>query len=363
MKENPTKTVCFFNSNKAWGGGEKWHFTAAKELTRRGYTTFLCTNRNSELTKKAIQERVDVYQWIVGNLSFLNPLKIFVLAAFFKAKKVDVVILNLPSDLKFAGLAAKLAGVRKIIYRRGMPHPLRNTWLNRFLFQKILTDVIVNSKETSETLKQQNQEWFPSQKLIQINNSIDTVKDFDRTNKLYKKTGNEIVIGNLGRLTDQKGQIYLIELAQLIKESGINFKILIAGSGELKKQFHELIEKSNLKNSIELVGHINDIASFMNSIDVFIFPSLFEGSSNTLLEALYYEKPVICFDIEPNKEIITDKETGFIVKKGDVSELFAKFLELKDSKELQLKFITNGKKLLNETYNLQSKMDQLVSML
>jgi len=136
MKGSPTKTICFFNSNKAWGGGEKWHFSTALELKRRGYNTILVTNLRSELRNKGVNERLNVYSFQIGNLSFLNPLKLLVLFFFFKSKKIDTVIMNLPADLKTAGIAAKLAGVKNIMYRRGMPHPLRSTGLNRFCFKK-----------------------------------------------------------------------------------------------------------------------------------------------------------------------------------------------------------------------------------
>lgn len=81
MSENRKKTICFFNSNRAWGGGEKWHFTTAKEFERRGFETFIVTNVRSELEKKAIAEKINVFSFFVHNLSFLNPFKILTMMA------------------------------------------------------------------------------------------------------------------------------------------------------------------------------------------------------------------------------------------------------------------------------------------
>lgn len=359
MKGSLTKTVCFFNSNKAWGGGEKWHFSICKELNRRGLNTILVSQTHSELARKASQERLNAYSFQISNLSFLNPLKLLLLFFFFKSKKVDTIIMNLPADLKSAGIAAKLAGVKNIIYRRGMPHPLRNTRLNRFLFQKILTKVIVNSEEIGRSLTLGNEEWFPKEKLVLIYNGLNLQQAFNRTNKIYNKKNNEFVIGNAGRLTSQKGQKYLIELADILKQKGSNFKILIAGEGELKTSLQELIQKNHLTDQVELLGHVNDMSSFMNSIDLFVFPSLFEGSANTLIEALFYEKPIIAFNVSSNPEIIQHGVNGYLAEAFNIENLTHYVLDLMESPEKRDEFVGRGLILLREKFDNQ-KIIQLI---
>lgn len=333
MTPDKQKTICFFNSNKAWGGGEKWHLTTCKEFGRRGYKTILVTNSQSEIATRGIQEKQDVYRFRVGNLSFLNPIKILVMMMFFRSQNIDAIVMNLPSDLKLAGIAAKLAGVKKIMYRRGMPHPLRNTWLNRFLFTKILTHVIVNSKEIGRSLKQGNEEWFPEEKMVLIYNGVDTSMPIDKSRKLYEKSEDEIVIGNAGRLTEQKGQNYLIELAKLLKAEGRKFKILIAGEGELHGALQQLIDSQGLNGEVKLLGHVKDMPGFFNSLDVFVFTSLYEGSANTLIETLQYGVPTIAWDVSSNPEIIEDGVTGALVELGDVKSLVLKVTELAQSKK------------------------------
>lgn len=337
MKDSPTKTVCFFNSNVAWGGGEKWHFTTAKELHSRGYNVYLVTNTASQLRRKGTEERLQTYAFSINNLSFLNPIKILVLAAFFKSKKIETIILNLPIDLKVAGVAAKLAGVKKIIYRRGMPHPLRNTWLNRFLFTKILTGVIANSKEVERSLVQGNEAWFPKEKVTIIYNGIDTSKPIDRTTKMYQKQGDEIVIGNAGRLTEQKGQKYLVELGKLLAADGVNFKILIAGEGELRESLTNQIKAAGLEDRIKLIGHVEDMSPFYNSLDVFVFTSLWEGMANTLVEVLWHGIPTIAWDVSSNAEVIEDGVSGWLVKLGDLEEMKNQLKRINGEKIIQAK--------------------------
>jgi glycosyltransferase involved in cell wall biosynthesis len=350
------KTVVFFNSNKAWGGGEKWHLSTCKEFLKRGFNTILVTNEASEIAKRGIQEGQNVYQFRVSNLSFLNPIKIFIFFLFFKSKKVDTVIMNLPADLKVAGIAAKLAGVKQIIYRRGMPHPLRDTSLNRFLFTKVLTHVVVNSKEIGRSLKEGNESWFPNDKIVLIYNGVDTSKPVDKSRKLYEKHGDEIVIGNAGRLTEQKGQKYLIELGTLLKKEHLKFKILIAGEGELREALQKLISIHGLQEEIKLLGHVTDMPAFFSSLDLFVFTSLYEGSANTLIETLQYGVPTIAWDVSSNPEIIQNGENGFLVKVGDIGEVK---LRLHECISLRENFHTHGIKVISNTFDSIANMDIL----
>lgn len=357
------KTICFFNSNKAWGGGEKWHFTTCKEFLRRGHNTFLVANVRSELEKKAIQERLNVFSFYVHNLSFINPFKILTLAALFKTQKVDAIILNLPTDLKVAGIAAKLAGVKRIIYRRGMPHPLRNTWLNRWLFRNVLTHVVVNSEEIGRSLKVGNEDWFPNEKMVLVYNGVDSTKPITHDRKLYEKKDGEIVLGNAGRLTEQKGQKYLIEMAEILKNDGVSFKLLIAGGGELGNALHRMIEEKDLSDEVKLLGHVDDMTGFFNSLDVFVFTSLYEGSANTLIETLQHGIPTIAFDISSNPEIIQHGITGFLAKPFEVQELADYVVRFRDDKKIRDEIVENGYKLVREKFESKVNLGRLEKLI
>ncbi len=355
MKQN--KTVCFFNTNKAWGGGEKWHFTTCEYLKSKGHDTFLITNMGSELYKKAEKNGISAVAMFVTNLSFLNPFKILSIAGLFKSHKVDTVIMNLPADLKVAGIAAKIAGVKNIVYRRGMPHPLRNTWLNRFLFQNILTHVIVNSEEIGRSLANANGEWFPKEKMVLVYNGVDTSIPLSRKSPLYKRKGNEIILGNAGRLVDQKGQKYLLEMIHLLKEDNLNVKLLIAGEGELKDELKNFAHELNIADDVVFLGHVDDMNAFMSSLDIFVFSSKFEGSANTLIETLYFQKPIVAFDVSSNPEIVIDGVTGKLAKAFDVNDLTDKVKCLIESKEDQAKFVANGLDLLNKRFDSIKNLD------
>ncbi len=357
-----SKTICFFNTNRAWGGGEKWHLTTAREMNRRGFHSILVTNQGSQLYQKARLEKLLVYAFSVNNISFLNPIKIATMAAFFKAKKVDAIILNLPADLKLAGLAAKLAGIKTIIYRRGMPHPLRNTALNRFLFRKVLTHVVVNSEEIGRSLVERNEEWFPKDKLKLIYNGIEA-KSSPHHEKTFPHESNELIIGNAGRLTDQKGQKYLIDLAAELKKENVSFRMLIAGEGELRNELTNLISSRNLEKEVKLLGHVDDMTGFFNSLDIFVFPSKFEGAANTLIETIQHGVPCIAFDISSNPEIIQHGVNGYLAKPFEVHELKKYVLELLAHPEKRNVFQTANERILAAKFDNHKNLTILEGIL
>ncbi len=164
--------LCFFNSVRSWGGGEKWHHDMAVGLFGLGYPVMMMTGKRSELRNRMQGSGVFIESFRTTNLSFLNPFRIIQLARSFRKHKVDILILNLPSDLKVAGLAARLSGVRRIIYRRGSAIPIRNTLLNRLIFKHLVDDIIANSEATARTILSQNPRLFDPDKIHIIYNGI-----------------------------------------------------------------------------------------------------------------------------------------------------------------------------------------------
>ena len=118
---------------------------------------------------------------------------------------------------------------------------------------------------------------------------------------------------------EQKGQRYLIEIAKRLKDKGLKFKILIAGEGKCLDQLKQLAMELSVSNEINFLGFVKDIRCFMNSIDIFVLPSLWEGFGYVIVEAMAAGKPVVAFDVSSNPEIIRDEKSGYLVNTFDVN--------------------------------------------
>ena len=350
--------LCFFNSEKKWGGGEKWHFKMAKLFSGHGYNVILAGRNNSELLQKAHSQNMDIKGFNIGKYSFLNIVKIFQIYKFLKKNNIDTIFMNSSIDLKLCFIPCKMAGVKNVIYRRGMPHPIKNTLLNRLLFSKLLTKLIVNSKEIERSIFINNDKIISRDKVLLLYNGIDKNDYKNNGEKVYDNDENLVIFGNSGRLVEQKGQIHLLEAAKILKEKGYSFRVLIAGKGKLEEYLKEKIDEYNLNNEVILSGFIDKIEEFMNSIDVFVFPSHFEGSANAIVEAMYFGKSVVCFDVSSMPELVEDNENGYLVEYLNIDELVRKMENFLNDPELIAKMGKKSKEI-SEDYDILKIMKKL----
>jgi glycosyltransferase involved in cell wall biosynthesis len=358
------RTICFFNSMKAWGGGEKWHYDISCSLHRRGWKTLVITNKKSVLYSRLRETGQKLINIKISNLSFLNPFKVLLLKKIFIRENIDIIIMNLSADLKVAGIAAKLAGVRRIIYRRGSAIPIKNRWLNRFIFRNIVTDIIANSRETKRTVLQNNSSLFPAGKIKVIYNGID-IKNYDLNNKntLYNRKRDEVILGNMGRLVNQKGQKYLVDIALELKKSNLNFKVIIGGEGPLMRDLRAYAEKLGVSDRIVFLGFVGNVIEYMNSIDIFLLTSLWEGFGYVIIEAMLCNKPVVAFNISSNPELIDDGRTGFLVEFGNTYDFAEKIKLLIEDKNLRSQFGQQGQTDARKRFSAEAVASELEDFL
>ncbi|MBE0655645.1 MAG: glycosyltransferase, partial [Bacteroidales bacterium] len=362
--EDERDRICFFNSAISWGGGERWHLDVSSRMQVKNKKVLLISHPHSELAKRAARNNIPFIPVKVTNLSFLNPWKFYVIYKLLKKENIETIFINLSSDLKVAGVAAKLAGVRKIIYRRGSAIPIRNTFLNRYLYRKVVTRVIANSLETSRTILLNNEKLIPRGKIEIIYNGID-LEVFEDQNfeLLYQPGENEIVIGNAGRLSEEKGQSYLVDLAVMMKNKGYSFKILIAGKGKLKSKLLKYARMKGVENEVLLMDFVENMKSFNKTIDIFTLTSLYEGFGYVLVEAMATEKPVIAFDINSSSEIVENGVSGFLVEKGNVPALLEKVEYLMKNPEMAREIGVNGRKRVEDTFTFDRSLQKVEDLL
>lgn len=356
--------VIFFNSTTKWGGGEKWHAEMVTALPSDKITPIGFAREGSSLYKKFQEAKIHTFKTRIHSLSFLNPILVRRLRNQFSKLEAEAIIINLPTDLKTAGLAAKKAGIPRIIYRRGSAIPIKNKRSNRFIFKNIVTDIIANSHETERTILANNSDLFPKEKIHIIYNGIKTQRYFETPIPEEIKNGNSpIVLGNLARLSYQKGQRFLVDLAKNLKAANKQFKILIGGEGELEQELKTLVKKNNLEQVIEFCGFIENPYEFLNKLDVLVFPSIWEGFGFSIVEAKLAKKPVVAFQISSNPEVIQDKIDGFLVPLNDMEAFTQATLKLMENPQLAKTMGEAGQADVLTNFTHERSVDNLLHFL
>jgi glycosyltransferase involved in cell wall biosynthesis len=348
------KNVCFFNSTQFWGGGEKAHLEYAINFKNAGYNVWLVCSSESVLEKKAKENHLQYFDLKIGNLSFISPQKRRILKTFFEQQNIDTLFLNAPNDIKTGGPAAKKAGVKNIVYMRGLAVPVKNSISNRYLFTKILTHIVPNSNNTRNTFLTKLRPLLNEDNVHMIYRGINFAEwDSRPVRSTSYKTHDEIILGNVGRLEEQKGQKYLIDLARILCKRNIKFKIIIAGSGPLEEELKKLIAKNKLGEYIKLVGFQSDVKSFLSAIDIFVFPSLWEGFGNAMVEAMAEQIVPVAFNLTSNPEIITSGENGFLIDFPEINAFAEKILYLIQNPEIRKKMGTAARQSVIHKFSLQ----------
>lgn len=159
---------------------------------------------------------------------------------------------------------------------------------NKRHIDKYATDFWACSKEAGE--------WFYSKQIMQganykeIKNAIDISQykyDEDIRIAYRKKYGVEdkFVIGNVGRLQFQKNQLFLLDIFASVLKKKPEAILWMIGQGEDEDKIREKIQKLNLGTAVKMLGVRNDVPNLLQAMDVFVFPSVFEGLGIALLEA------------------------------------------------------------------------------
>ncbi|WP_100012070.1 glycosyltransferase family 1 protein [Lentibacillus sediminis] len=103
--------------------------------------------------------------------------------------------------------------------------------------------------------------------------------------KMEKGMGNSMVIGHIGRFIEAKNHLFLLDIFKRLLEKDPTIKLLLVGDGELKKYIEKRAKREGIYENITFAGIRDDIDTMLHSMDVFVFPSLYEGLGLVLLEA------------------------------------------------------------------------------
>lgn len=208
----------------------------------------------------------------------------------YEAIWVNLCILSNIDWLKYA----KKYGIKTRIVHS---HNSKNmTTKIKYIFHKIHKIFLKKYATNFWACSEEAGKWFYNKSIRKsnlykiINNAID-IKEFsfdEKIRKNYRKEmqlDNKLVVGHIGRMHFQKNQNFLIDIFYEINKINANTHLLLIGKGEDEQKIRTKVKELNLENSVTFLGIRNDIKKIMQVMDIFVFPSLFEGLPLVLVEA------------------------------------------------------------------------------
>ena len=357
-----SKIIGFVNTSQSWGGGEKWHFEAARDLKLRGFNVVFFCSPGSAIEEKIRSLNVPIEPLKVSNLSFLNPIKMIRLCLTLKRRGITTLLINNPADLKLVGPAARCASISNIIFRRGVPRPFKRNFYNRWLLRDVIHWAIANSNALADTLNEaKGIGMVPTEKLVLIENGI----QFDKIETMppLVEKDDRITLSTAGRMINQKNQAFLIDVARDLRDQGLDFRLLIAGSGELENALRDQVKSYQLEPQIEFLGFVENVPALFAATDIFVFPSFYEGSPNALIEAAGYGLPIVASDIPPIREILPDDSVGRLCPVNNAQEFCDAITDLTNSPDKRRELGQAARKVIQKRFDLDNAREKLIALL
>lgn len=330
-------------------GARKSLLVLLENLNKNRYFPIVVCPQEGELEKilKAKNIKVEIIRlrnWRkLRNIRFL-PTTIYSLVKLIKKEKINLVHCNEFWTNPYGVIAAKIAGIPCVTHiRTSLGVKKTRNYLLAY------SDRLI----TVSNMTRKPVEAFPGilKKTTTVYNGVD-INRFNPDIKAEKikdtlniKRG-ETVIGTIGQLYPDKGQNIFIQAAEKVLRKYPNARFLIVGGAKkerYKTQLKDLVDRLSLENKIIFTGKIENIPQILAIMDVFVLPTLNEGFSRVIIEAMACAKPVIATSVGGNSEAVIDGVSGFIIPVNSSEVLAQRVIELIDNKDKMMQMGQKGR--------------------
>ncbi|HPL62317.1 MAG TPA: glycosyltransferase [Syntrophales bacterium] len=311
------------------GGLERVVVDLAKEFGNRGHEVHICCLSDKE-PLAAEAERAGAFVFSLNKEpgpAFGLPLRI---AGEIRKRQVDVIHTHNAAGLIYGVTAALVSGARCIVHTEHGKEPALSQNKIGKLTEKFLlgkTSIVAVSEQLREDLVREYD--LPAGRIKVVLNGINAER-FRRPEcreKARMSMGIEnggVLIGHIARLVPLKNQKFLIAIFGELKKIHPEVRLVIAGGGPLMNELRSFAEKERLSGDVLFLGERRDIPEILSALDLFILPSLTEGISITLLEAMAAGVPVIASRVGGNEEIIEHGRSGILISPDEPREWIEK---------------------------------------
>ncbi len=336
------------------GGGQKVFHTFIREFIKRGYSIIVVLPAGPLVD---LVRPFSVKTYIVNYNSMTSLIKI---AAILYKEKIDVIntfltkcsllfsLVNIFFRVPLCCTLLNAISHEKLFYLQKRVYPFVY-----FLLQKLCDGIIVNSE--------QNKKHFidvakMDGNLIKVIYSGIDIDEFNRFRN-QKPRDNKFVIGAVGRLSPEKGHIYLIKALTHIN---INFECLFVGDGPLRAELENYVREVDLDKRIKFLGFQANIAQIMSQMAVVIMPSLNETFGINIIEAFALKKVVIASAVGGIPELVINGQTGLLFPVKDSSALAEKILYVYNNREEAQMMAMNGYEYFKKNFTSEIMAEKTI---
>ncbi len=372
MKNKKIKILEIIN-DASIGGGQVHIHQLLKQLNRDRFMPMIMCSQQGEMIHDFIHESelfspIHIGKGIHPISLIKNIYSMYKIFQFIRDHHVDVI----HTHGGIAGLWGRLSAV--FVRRVTVIHTFhgihflhyQNSVLRKLyiVFERFLsrcTDMVVCVSESDRENGLHNK-LFKHSKSMVIRNGIGKMAFGQNVSFLLKSDfgikGNEYTVCHVARLDYVKGQIYLLEAIKWVIEIIPNVKLLVVGTGPLKKRLFAYSQELGLNNHIRFLNYRKDIFNILYISDLFVLSSLWEGLPLSILEAMVLGKPIVATAVDGIRDVIENEKDGLLVPPKNSKALAAAIVKLLQDRRLAKQMGKRAKRKAEQQFNVKSMIEQ-----
>lgn len=169
----------------------------------------------------------------------------------------------------------------------------------------------------------------------------------------------DFILGFVGRLSQEKGVAFLIEAAFLARNANCPVKLLLIGEGPQKPELRDTVKRKRFETNVVFAGFQYNIDRLLPGIDVFVLPSLTEGTPMALLEAMAYGIPAIASSVGQIPQIIDSGKSGILVRPGNPQQIGESISFLYENPSIRDEIAKAGQRKVKKEFDIKRWTKQI----
>ncbi len=345
-----------------FGGYQNWISLVSKGLCEKGHTVFAAGRPGSEYLRRVGEVNKRIKKFPLDISGDFNPFTITKIKRFLGREEIDLVVCDFNKDVRLGGIAAKLNGKTKVLWRLGLDIT-KNRFVHRFLTPRLVDAIGVPSEGLKKQIVRFN--YLDPNKIRVIPHGIpdngSARIEADADVKLREKYGldkDSIVAVTSGRLVTQKGHVYLVEAAEEIIKRHPRVRFLLLGNGPLEDSLRNKMETLGVDKYFVFAGMLDNLDLEYAGADIMIHPSIDEPFGFSILEGMRAGLPVVATRVGGIPEVVREGETAILINARVAYEISDATNKLLDSPKLMAKMGEAGRARWRNELNLDIMLNR-----
>lgn len=353
----PVKRVVHIIDNLHGGGAQQQLYELVRNLPREEWdpVVIVLTTERLQIAEQFIEAGIPIQ--CIAQKGKWSWSCFWELRRALRALKPDLVHTWLFTADMYGRLAARslslrpvISSVRSVLSDKPAHYVKVDRWLKR------ITDTfIVNANVIQPVLAER--EGVGANKVITVHNGIDidrfAAAEGAQEVRRELNLGDAPVIGLISRIMPVKDPGTFLKAAHLVIREMPEVRILVVGDGDLLDQLKSDVHQWQIEGNVVFAGYRPDRPQLLAAMDIVALSSLYEGCSNSILEAMAAGKPVVATNVGGNAELIREGKTGHLVPARDANAMAAAFKHLLRDPELRKTMGEAGRQRVSECFTLQ----------